>query len=193
MPVNIRYEGSSVWNGYISPDYDFENEEFVGNMNEKVAELKEWADKNSDSENFNDEFFEKRLELGEWISEQDLEIECDFSHHETEGEIIVNDEELEMDDEEIKEFYYKGAEESYEPKEDWYISREYSTELALEFESEDDFDKSKLKWNKDGEGGLDYENEDDECFEDVSGGESNGDEDRIWKITIKGFEYEGEW
>ena len=29
MPLNIRYEGSSVWNGYISPDYDFENEEFV--------------------------------------------------------------------------------------------------------------------------------------------------------------------
>ena len=193
MSVNIRYEGSSVWNGYISPDNDFENEEFVENMNEKVAELKEWVDKNSDSENFNDEFFEKRLELGEWISEQDIEMECDFSHHETEGEIIVNDEELEMDDEEIKEFYYKGAEESYEPKEDWYISREYSTELTLEFESEDDFDKSKLKWNKDGEGGLDYENEDDECFEDVSGGESNGDEDRIWKVKIKGIDYFGNW
>mgnify|MGYP001182673055 CR=1 FL=1 len=145
MTLNIRYEGSSVWNGYISPDNDFENEEFVKNMNEKIAELKEWVDKNSDSDNFNDEFFEKRLELGEWISEQDIEMECDFSHNEPEGKIFVNDEELEMDEKEIKEFYYKGEEERYEPKEDWYISREYGTESTLEFESEDDFDKSKLK------------------------------------------------
>ena len=114
-------------------------------MNEKIAELKEWVDKNSDSDNFNDEFFEKRLELGEWISEQYIEMECDFSHNEPEEKIFVNDEELEMDEKEIKEFYYKGEEERYEPKEDWYISREYGTELTLEFESEDDFDKSKLK------------------------------------------------
>ena len=39
----------------------------------KVAELKEWVDKNSNSDNFNDEFFEKRLELGEWIGEEDFE------------------------------------------------------------------------------------------------------------------------
>ena len=193
MSLNIRYEGSSVWNGYISPDNDFENEEFVENMNEKVAELKEWVDKNSDSENFNDEFFEKRLELGEWISEEDFDEDCEPSHIKPEGTIFVNDEELVMDKEEIQEFYYKGAEESYEPKEDWYISREYSTQLTLEFESEDDFDKSKLKWNKDGEGGLDYENEDDECFEDVSGGESNGDETRIWKIKVQGIDYFGHW
>ena len=55
------------------------------------------------------------------------------------------------------------------------------------------FDKSKLKWSKDGEGGLDYENEDDECFEDVSGGESNGDETRIWKIKVQGIDYFGHW
>ena len=29
MSVNIRYEGSSVWNGYISPDNDFENEDII--------------------------------------------------------------------------------------------------------------------------------------------------------------------
>ena len=135
------------------------------------------------------------MELGEWISEQDLEIECDFSHHETEGEIIVNDEELEMDDEEIKEFYYKGAEESYEPKEDWYISREYSTDLRLEYENADeDFDKSKLKWVKDGEGGLEYEDGiEDEGFDDFSGGESNGDETRLWKVKVQGIDYFGHW
>ena len=40
---------------------------------------------------------------------------------------------------------------------------------------------------------LDYENEDDECFEDVSGGESNGDETRIWKIKVQGVDYFGNW
>ena len=59
MALNIRYEGEKVWNMYISPENNFYAEEFVKNMNEKIAELKEWADKNLDSDNFNDEFFEK--------------------------------------------------------------------------------------------------------------------------------------
>ncbi len=194
MPVNITYEGYKVWNMYISPENNFYAEEFVKNMNEKIAELKEWVDKNSDSDNFNDDFFEKRLELGEWIGGEDFDDNCEPSHIKPEGKIFVNDEELVMDKEEKQEFYYEGEEERYEPKDDWYIKREYETELALEYESEEnDFDKSKLKWSKDGEGGLDYENEDDECFEDVSGGESNGDEDRIWKIKIKGIDYFGNW
>ena len=192
MALNIRYEGYKVWNMYISPLYDFDNHEFIKNMNEKVAELKEWVDKNEGSDNFDDDFLEKQCELGEWIGEQDFDDSCEPSHIKPEGKIFVNDEELVMDVGETQYFYYEGEERRYEPKEDWYISREYETELALEYESEDeDFDKSKLKWNKDGEGGLEYEG--DEDFEDVSGGESNGDEDRIWKITIKGFEYEGEW
>ena len=195
MPVNITYEGYKVWNMYISPENNFYAEEFVKNMNEKIAELKEWVDKNSDSDNFNDDFFEKRLELGEWIGGEDFDDNCEPSHIQPEGKIFVNDEELVMDEEEKKEFYYEGAEENYEPKEDWYIKREYSTQLTLEYENEDDddFDKSKLKWVKDFEGGLEYENENDDDFEDVSGGESNGDEDRIWKIKIQGIDYFGNW
>ena len=64
MPVNIRYEGEKVWNLYISPLYDFDNDEFIKNMNEKVAELKDWVDKNEGSDNFDDDFFEKQCELG---------------------------------------------------------------------------------------------------------------------------------
>tara|TARA_Y100001978_G_C23413255_1_gene300149 strand:- start:411 stop:569 length:159 start_codon:yes stop_codon:yes gene_type:complete len=48
-------------------------------MNEKVAELKEWVDKNEDSDNFDDDFLEKQCELGEWIGEQDFEMNCEWS------------------------------------------------------------------------------------------------------------------
>ena len=106
MPVNITYEGYKVWNMYISPENNFYAEEFVKNMNEKIAELKEWVDKNSDSDNFNDDFFEKRLELGEWIGSEDFDENCEPSHIQPEGKIFVNDEELVMDEEEKKEFYY---------------------------------------------------------------------------------------
>ena len=92
-----------------------------------------------------------------------------------------------------KKEFYEEEEQKIDLNEDWFIYSSYETELALEYESEGDFDKSKLKWNKDGEGGLEYENEDCIDFEDVSGGESNGDEESIWKITVKGFDYEGEW
>ena len=40
---------------------------------------------------------------------------------------------------------------------------------------------------------ADVGNENDECFEDVSGGESNGDETRIWKIKVQGVDYFGNW
>ena len=193
MGLNIRYEGTSVWNEYISPENNYGNEEFVKKMNEKIAELKEWADKNVDTnEDFDDELLEKQFELEEMINEEDFEVNCEWSCYSPEGTILVNDEELEMDEEEKKEFY-EEEEQKIDLNEDWFIYRSYETELALEYESEGNFDKSKLKWVKDGEGGLEYEDGTDEYFEDVSGGESNGDEYRIWKIKVKGIEYMGEW
>ena len=195
---------------YIAPSDEEVDAEFVKNMNEKIAELKEWVDKNSDSDNFDDEFFEKRLELGEWIGEKNSSAEIDFGddfiYLQPEGKIFVNDEELKMGKIEKKYFYYGeeklkqfqtldavAVKDSYE-KQEWYIHCSHARELMLEYESEDeDFDVSKLKWDKE-EGGLIFVEEDDEeFFEDISGGESNGDEDRIWKIKIKGIDYFGNW
>lgn len=57
--LNIRYEGYSINQMYIAPSDEEVDAEFVKNMNEKVAELKEWVDKNSDSDNFDDDFLKK--------------------------------------------------------------------------------------------------------------------------------------
>ena len=58
----------------------------------------------------------------------------------------------------------------------------------MEYESDDEeFDKSKLEWDKEDEGGLIYGDAD---GEDVGGGDSNGEVDRIFKINVKGIEYE---
>ena len=75
MALNIRYEGYKVWNMYISPLYDFDNHEFIKNMNEKVAELKEWVDKNSDSDNFDNADLEKLINCYVEIANAD-----DFIH-----------------------------------------------------------------------------------------------------------------
>ena len=52
------------------------------------------------------------------------------------------------------------------------------------------FDKSKLEWDKEDEGGLIYGDAD---GVDVGGGDSNGEVDRIFKINVKGIEYEYEF
>ena len=207
--LNIRYEGYSINQMYIAPSDEEVDAEFVKNMNEKVAELKEWVDKNSDSDNFDDDFFEKRLELGEWIGEKNSSLEIDFGDEFTylkpEGELFVNDEEFKMGKVEKKYFYYGeeklkrfqtldavAVKDSYE-KQEWYIHCSHERDLILEYESDDEeLDESKLKWDKE-EGGLIYEDGGEEYFEDNSGGESNGDEDRIWKVKIKGIDYFGNW
>ena len=204
MGVIIRYEGESIWRDFISPENNFENEEFVKNMNEKISELKKFAEENSDSDDFDEELLTRQEELEEFISDADLFLGGEVSHIQPEGEIFVDDEELEMDEEEMMEFYYGGKEEieryqtlgSQNPfkffeKEDWFISYEYSASTILEYETDDEeFDKSKLKWDKDDEGGLIYG---DACGDDMGGGDSNGDTDNIFKINVKGIEYQGSW
>ena len=49
-------------------------------MNEKIVELKEWSDKNVDTnEGFDDELLEKQFELEEMINEEDFEMNCEWS------------------------------------------------------------------------------------------------------------------
>ncbi len=211
MAVIIRYEGLSIWGGYISPGCSWVNEEFVETMNQKISELKKFAEENSDSDDFDEELLTRQEELEELIDDAELELGGEISHIQPEGKIFVDDEELEMDEEEMMEFYYvrkgnfygrekrieryqtffsqKSSESSDE--EDWYISTETSSETIMEYESDDEeFDKSKLEWDKEEEGGLIYGDAD---GEDVGGGDSNGEVDRIFKINIKGIEYEYEF
>tara|TARA_A100001011_G_C14260427_1_gene822136 strand:+ start:251 stop:886 length:636 start_codon:yes stop_codon:yes gene_type:complete len=211
MAVIIRYEGLSIWRGYISPGCSWVNEEFVETMNQKISELKKFAEENSDSDDFDEELLTRQEELEELIDDAELELGGEISHIQPEGKIFVDDEELEMDEEEMMEFYYvrkgnfygrekrieryqtffsqKSSESSDE--EDWYISTETSSETIMEYESDDEeFDKSKLEWDKEEEGGLIYGDAD---GEDVGGGDSNGEVDRIFKINIKGIEYEYEF
>ena len=77
-------------------------------MNEKIVELKEWSDKNVDTnEGFDDELLEKQFELEEMINEEDFEMNCEWSCYSSQVTILVNDEELEMDEEEKKSFMRK--------------------------------------------------------------------------------------
>ena len=65
-------------------------------MNEKIVELKEWSDKNVDTnEGFDDELLEKQFELEEMINEEDFEMNCEWSCYSPQVTILVNDEELE--------------------------------------------------------------------------------------------------
>jgi hypothetical protein len=131
---------------YVYPTDENKNEEFFVKMNKHFAELRE-IDKTR---------AKKVKEIEEYLETidfnfGDVDYQEEIDYEETLREVKVDDEEITLDEDFFDNYEYDETQlakmEEKMEKKDWYVTYFQIDEGYMELEIDEEFDKSKLKWN----------------------------------------------